>query len=72
MRSLGAKPIHILNRSMTAVARLVAVGELTKGPRWEHRQLSRRDAEQLSLSDGSPRIRYGMTPIGSPPTEPLS
>ena len=46
MRSLGAKPIHILNRSMTAVARLVAVGELTKGPRWEHRQLSRRDAEQ--------------------------
>ena len=32
MRSHGAKPIHILNRSMTAVARLVAVGELTKGP----------------------------------------
>ena len=35
---------------MSTVARLVAAGELTKGPRWEHRQLGRREVEQLSLA----------------------
>jgi hypothetical protein len=41
---------HILDRSLSTVARLVAAGELTKGPRWEHRQLSRREVERLSLA----------------------
>ena len=41
---------RILDRSMTTVARLVAAGELVKGPRWQHRQLSRRDVERLSLA----------------------
>ena len=45
---------RILDRSLSTVARLVAGGELTKGARWEHRQLSRRDVERLALarSDG--------------------
>jgi excisionase family DNA binding protein len=45
---------RILDRSMTTVARLVAAGELPKGPRWEHRQLSRRDVERLSLARWQP------------------
>ena len=40
---------RVLGRSMTTVARLVAAGELAKGPRWQHRQLSRRDVGRLSL-----------------------
>ena len=45
---------RILDRSMTTLARLVAAGELSKGPRWEHRQLSRRDVERLSLARCQP------------------
>ena len=45
---------RILDRSMTTLARLVAAGELSKGPRWEHRQLSRRDVERLSLARWQP------------------
>ena len=48
------KAARILDRSMTTVARLVAAGELPKGPRWEHRQLSRRDVERLSLARWQP------------------
>jgi excisionase family DNA binding protein len=45
---------RILNRSITTIARLVAAGELSKGPRWEHRQLSRRVVERLSLARWQP------------------
>jgi hypothetical protein len=45
---------QILGRSLSAVARLVAAGELSKGPRREHRQLSRRDVERLSIARWQP------------------
>ena len=45
---------RILDRSMSTVARLVAAGELSKGARWEHCQLSRSDVEQLSLARWQP------------------
>jgi hypothetical protein len=45
---------RILDRSISTLARLVASGELTRGERWEHRQLSRRDVERLSLARWQP------------------
>jgi hypothetical protein len=41
---------HILDRSLSTAGRLVAAGELPKGPRSEHQQLSRLHVEQLSLA----------------------
>jgi hypothetical protein len=45
----------LLGVGMRRVGQLIAGGELTRGPRWQHRQLSRAEVEQLALRRWNPR-----------------
>jgi excisionase family DNA binding protein len=45
----------MLGVGMRRVGQIVAKGDLTKGPRWQHRQLSRAEVEQLALRRWNPR-----------------
>jgi hypothetical protein len=45
----------ILGVGMRRVGALVANGELSRGPRWAHRQLSRAEVEALALRRWKPR-----------------
>jgi excisionase family DNA binding protein len=44
----------VLGCSMRTLARLIDAGELSRGPRWQHRQLSRADVEALALRRWDP------------------
>jgi hypothetical protein len=48
----------ILGVSMRRIGALVANGELTRGPRWQHRQLSRSEVEQLGTTSLEPSHRW--------------
>jgi excisionase family DNA binding protein len=45
----------ILGVGMRQVGKLVAKGQLSRGPRWQHRQLSRVEVEALALRRWNPR-----------------
>jgi hypothetical protein len=45
----------ILGVGMRRVGALIANGELAKGKRWQHRQLSRTEVEALALRRWDPR-----------------
>jgi hypothetical protein len=45
----------ILGVSVRRIGALVTNGELTRGPRWQHRQLSRSEVEALALRRWNPR-----------------
>ena len=45
----------ILGVGTRTVGKLVAKGELSRGPRWQHRQLSRAEVEALALRRWNPR-----------------
>jgi hypothetical protein len=44
----------ILGVGLERVGALVAEGQLTRGARWQHRQLSRAEVEQLALRRSNP------------------
>jgi hypothetical protein len=54
----------ILGVGMRTVGQLVAKGELSRGPRWAHRQLSRAEVEALALRRLGPRAKLGRNPTG--------
>jgi hypothetical protein len=45
----------ILGVGLRRVAQLIANGQLTRGPRWQHRQLSSSEVEALALRRWNPR-----------------
>jgi excisionase family DNA binding protein len=50
-----ANAAGILGVGLRTVGKLVARGELTRGPRWQYRQLSRVEVEALALRRWNPR-----------------
>lgn len=53
---------QILGCSVSTVARLVRAGELSRGPAWAHRQLSRPQVEAVALARYHPRRSAGRDP----------